>query len=151
LQQAEQDYTKARAALKPELDDALVQAREFPALQTARDAIISADSVIETTASAQEFEKALELVKDLGTKVEAYLKDAKKKEDEYAKQGDEITKKLDATDWDHRDDVARDLAKNMSAEDIQHLPTPVRNRMLQELQEGNFEDEDKEACKKLYS
>ena len=151
LQQAEQDYTKARAALKPKSDDALVTARDFAPLKAARDAIVGADSSVETAASAQDFEKALQLVKDLEAKVDAYLKDAKTEEEKYQKKGDEITKKLDEAGYFNRDDVARAEVGKLTPDELQHLPTPVRNRLLQELQEGHASDEDKEAMKKLFS
>jgi hypothetical protein len=151
LQQAEQDYTKARAALKPKLDDALVSAREYAPLKAARAAIVSADSAVETAASAQDFEKALELLKDLETKVDAYLKDAKTEEEKYQKKGDEITKKLDDAGFFSRDNVARAEVDKLTPDELEHLPAPVRNRLLKELQSGWTSDEDKAAMKKLFS
>jgi hypothetical protein len=151
LQQAEQDYNKARAALNPKLDDALVSANDLPGLGAARAAIVTDDSNVETAATAQDFEKALQLIKELETKVEAYLTDAKAKQAEYQKKGDEIAKKLDDAGYFSRDNVAREEVNKLSPDEVQHLPTPVRNRLLQELQEGHFSDDDKAACKKLFS
>jgi hypothetical protein len=131
----------------------LVSARNFSdaTLQAARAAIETGKTNLEAAASAQDFEKALGLVKDLETKVDAYLKDAKTKEDEYKKKGDEISKKLDDANYFTRDNVAREAVKGLSADDIQHLPTPVRNRLMQELEAGYTSDDDKAALKKLYS
>jgi hypothetical protein len=151
LQQAEQDYTKARAALKPKLADALLQSKEYPAMKPARDAIVSDDGAVETAASAHDFERALQLVKALETKVDAYLAAAKTKADETQKKADEITKKLDDTGYFGRDNVAREEVAKLTQDDIRALPAPVRNRLLEELQEGNFSDDDKAACKKLFS
>src|SRR5262249_33334167 len=160
LQQAEQDYNKALAALQPKLADALVSARNFDtsaatplvnSLKAARPAIVTGKSDMEAAASAQDFEKALQLAKDLETKVDAYLKDAKTQDEEYKKKGDDISKKLDDAGYFSRDNVAREEVDKLTPADIQHLPTPVRNRLLQELQEGHFSDDDKAACKKLFS
>jgi hypothetical protein len=154
LQQAEEDYKKARAALKPKLDDALVQANDFQSdatLTASRAAIVTANSDADAAATAQDFEKALQIVNDLAAKVDAYLAAAKTKQAEYTKKADDISKKLDDAGYFGRDNVAREEVANLSADDIQHLPTAVRNRLLEELQEGNFSDEDKAACKKLYS
>ncbi|MSU80495.1 MAG: hypothetical protein EXS16_20705 [Gemmataceae bacterium] len=50
-----------------------------------------------------------------------------------------------------RDDAARPEVENLTPDEIQHMPTADRNRLMKELQEGWFSDEDKEATKKLFS
>ncbi len=50
-----------------------------------------------------------------------------------------------------RDDAARKEVENLTPDDIQHMPTADRNKLMKELQEGWFSDEDKEATKKLFS
>ena len=151
IQQAEDDYKNARAALKPKLDDVLVSARELASLKAGRDAIVAADSSVESAASAQDFEKALELVKDLATKVDAYLKDVKVKEDEIKRKAAEVIKKIDSADDDDRDNIAREFAGKLTPDELKALPSEVRNRLLTEMQDGNFSDDDKAGCKKLYS
>ncbi len=151
LKHAQEDYTKARAALKAKLDDALVSAREFSTLSGARADLISRDSAVESAATAQDFEKALQLVNELAPKVDDYLTKAKAEEDKYSKKGEEITKKLDDAGYFSRDEVARAEVDKLTPDDLKHLPTPIRNRLLAELQDGYFGDDEKEACKKLYS
>jgi hypothetical protein len=150
-QQAEQDYNNARTALKPKLDDALVSAQNFPSLKAARAAIVQGNGVVDKTAAAQDFVKALQLVKDLETKVDAYLAKAKTQEDKYTKKGDEIAKQLDAASDATRGDVAKAAAKSLTDDELQYLPTPVRNRLLAEMQKGGLTDDEKTACKKLLS
>ena len=91
LKDAETEYPKARAALKPKLDDALVSARAFAPLAGARAALGPADAAVNAAATGQEFEKALTLLKDLEKKVDAYLAKAKTEEEKYKKKADEIT------------------------------------------------------------
>jgi hypothetical protein len=151
LQQAEQDYTTTWAAVKPKLDDALVSARIFTSLKSARAALVQAKAAVETAAAAQEFEKALQLVKALETKVDAYLTQAKKEEEKYTKKADEIAKQLDGASDATRGDVAKAAAKALTDDELQHLPTPIRNRLLAEMQKGGLTDDEKAACKKLFS
>jgi hypothetical protein len=150
-QQAEKDYNDARAALKPKLDDALVSARNFPSLKTARAAIVQANAAVDKVAATQDFVKALQLVKDLQTKVEAYLAKAQIQEDKYKKKGDEIAKQLDSASDATRGDVAKAAANALTDDELQNLPTPIRNRLLAEMQKGGLTDDEKTACKKLLS
>jgi hypothetical protein len=150
VQQAEKDYTKERAAFEPKLDDALVTARQFTALEAARDAIVRKNIYLEAAVRVQEFETALEVLKALETLVDAYLKDAKTEEAKSQKKGDEILKKVDAAGL-QRYVVLREEVNKLTPDELQNLPTPVRNRLLQELQEGKINDNDKAAMKKLYS
>jgi hypothetical protein len=151
LQQAEKDYPPARAALKPKLDDALVSARSFASLKAARAALVQANAAVNAAAAAQDFEKALGLLKDLETKVDAYLAKAKTEEDKYKKKGDEIAKQLDGASDATRGDVAKAAVKVLTDAELEHLPTPIRNRLLAEMQKGGLTDDKKAACKKLFS
>jgi hypothetical protein len=151
LQQAEQDYTKAWGALKPKVDNALLSSKGFKDLDADRTAIETAESNVVAAASAQDFEKALQLTKELEPKVDAYLTKAKAKEDDIKKKADDITKKLDDANMFTRDKVARDAANGLSDDEIKALPSDVRNRLLQQLDKSPVSDEDKAAMKKLFS
>jgi hypothetical protein len=151
LQQAEQDYNTTRAAVKPKLDDALVSARVFTSLQSARAALVQANAAVEAAAAAQDFENALQLIKALQTKVDAYLDQANKQQEKYTKKADEIAKQLDAASDLTRGDVAKAAANALTDDELQHLPTPIRNRLLAEMQKGGLTDDKKAACKKLFS
>jgi hypothetical protein len=91
------------------------------------------------------------LVKALEPKVDAYLKSAKTEEDKYKKKGDEIAKQLDGASDATRGDVAKAAAKALTDDELQHLPTATRNRLLAEMQKGGLTDDEKAACKKLFS
>jgi hypothetical protein len=151
LQQAEADYTKTWAALKPKIDDALLSSKDFAALSADRSAIETAESNVVAAATAQDFEKALQLANDLGPKVDAYLTKAKTKQDDIQKKADDITKKLDDANVFTRDKVAKDAANGLSDDELKALPAPVRNRLLEQLNKSPVSDEDKAAMKKLFS
>jgi hypothetical protein len=144
-------YTKARDALKPKLADALVSARRFGSLKSDRAAIVTANAAVETAANAQNFAKAAELLTDLGTKVDAYLKAAKTEEAKYKKKGDEIAKQLAGATKLTRSDVAKAAAKALSDDELQFIPTTTRNALLAAMQKDGLTDDDKAACKLLFS
>jgi hypothetical protein len=151
LQQEEEDYKKAWAAVEPKLTDALASARELAALKPGRDAVLAAKQSVEAAAKAEDFAKALGDVKDLETKIDTYLKDVKAKADDLKKKTDAVLKKINDADDSDRDDIARDWVKTLSPDEVKSMPSEVRNRLLEEMQDGTFSDEDKEGCKKLYS
>lgn len=149
--QDEQDYTTALGTLKPKLADALVQARAFPPMATARAQLASLKKAMEAAATAKDFAKALKLARDLEPKVDAYLAKATTEEEKYKKKGDELAKLLDDASDATRADVAKSAAKALKGDEIAHLPTAIRNRLLSEMQKGGLTDDEKAACKKLFS
>jgi hypothetical protein len=149
--QAEQDYTKLGATLQPKLDDALVTARRFDSLQSARKDIVSVNRKVLAAVGAKDFVNALKLAKELELKLDDYLKKAAEENKKYEKKGADITKQMDAATAAKRADVAKTAANALTKDEIKHLPTAVRNRLLEEMQKGGLKDDEKAAAKKLYS
>ncbi len=146
-----EEYEAAWAALEPKLKDALLSARAFKSLDAARTVLTTGQSNITTAATANDFAKALQTTNELAPKVEEYLKNAKVEEDKVAKKAADITKQLDGATDATRGDVAKAAAKGLSEEEVKALPADVRNRLLSEMQKGGLTDDEKTACKVLFS
>jgi hypothetical protein len=152
MQDAEKEYTAARATLKPKMDDALVSARDFAKVKGTRDKLIKDVAAMEAAEKAQEFVKALEMVKGMGAKIDDFLTKSKVEEDKYKEKGDKLAKQLDdAPDDGTRADVAKAAVKDLKPDEVQHLPTPIRNRLLAEMQKDGLTDDEKKLTKKLFS
>ena len=72
-------------------------------------------------------------------------------EDKVTKKADDITKLLDGASDATRGDVAKAAAKGLSEEEVKALPAAVRNRLLSEMAKGGLTDDEKSACKVLFS
>jgi hypothetical protein len=149
--QAEQDYNQCWARIQPKLDDALVTARRFDSIKRARQDIVKVNDKVDAAVSAKDFVKALKLAKELEPKLDDYLKKAAAEDAKYEKKGQDISKQLDAATVDKRGDVAKTVSNSLTDDEIQHLPTKVRNRLLEEMQKDGWTDDKKAAAKKLYS
>lgn len=154
-------YEAADKSMRPQLDDALVSARAFPSLKGDRSALETAKTAYEKAAADEDYEQAEKLAKELESKAGDYLKKAAKEQEKFDKLGADAMKAMDDANYFTRDDVAREWADKLKNEvvspgpppvtAISFLPTNVRNRMMQELQDGVFSDDDKVAMKKLVS
>jgi hypothetical protein len=152
IEKKKTDYEKARDSALDKLDGCLVTARDYSSLSGDRTALENKKKDMEAKAATEDYVEATKLATELEALAVKYLKDAADKQKSYDETGEKVVKELDAADWDDRDDVARDWVNNkLTADDMKYIPTAVRNRLVEEMKEGNFEDADKEAIKKLYS
>ena len=147
----EDDFKAAWAPVKAKLGEALLSSRAFAAIDADRQALVTGQTGVEAAAAAGDFENGAKLIPDLDKKADAYLVQAKAKEDAAKKKGDDITKQLDGASDVTRGDVAKAAAAALGEEEIKSLPTPVRNRLLAEMQKGGLTDDEKNACKNLFS
>ena len=151
LKVAEAAYKAAWAPVQAKLTEALLSSRAFAALAAERAAITTAQAAVDAAVATDNFDNAAKLLPDLNTKVDAYLGKVKTKEDDIKKKSDEVTKQLDSASDATRGDVAKAAAKALTEEQVMGLPTPVRNRLLSEMQKGGLSDDEKGACKNLFS
>ena len=151
IQKSKEAYDKAWAPVKAKLVEALLSSRAFAAMNADRQALTTGQDAVEAAAATDDFDKAAKLVPDLEKNADAYLTKAKAKEEAVRKKGDEIAKQLDGASDATRGDVAKAAAKALSEEEVKSLPTPVRNRLLAEMQKGGLSDDEKTACKNLFS
>ncbi len=151
IDEKRQDYETARKAAQAKVDDCMVSARNFATLKTDREELTKKQSEIEAAAKSQDFEKAKQLAEELASTADAYLAKAKKEQEKYDKKGEEISKQLDGASDATRADVAKAAANGLSSDELQYLPITVRNRLLAEMQKGGLTDDEKAACKKLFS
>ena len=66
-------------------------------------------------------------------------------------KGAEIDKRLSDASWLKNDDVAREVVKELSGEDIRNLPASTRNNLMEALNSGYRSSEDKDALEKIYN
>jgi hypothetical protein len=152
IEKKKQEYEAARDAAISKFQDCMVTARDFTSLSTDRTGLIDKKKDMEAKAAAEDYNEAKKLATELGALADAYVAKAKTEQEKYDKKGEEITKALDDTGYFSRDDVARDWVNNkLSADEMKYLPQSVRNRLMEEMQEGNFSDDDKKAIDKMYS
>lgn len=147
----QREYEEARQGAQEQLDDCLVMAHSYPALDSDRAALETTRKQMEAAAAAGDYDKAKELAEELETKADAYSQKGAEEQKKFDEKGAEIAKALDDANYFSRDDVARDYANSLSDEQIKFLPTEVRNRLMEEMEGGNFSDDDKAAIEKLYS
>ncbi len=145
------DYESAKASATDKMDSCTVSARQFTSLDAARADLAAKHGEMIAAAEDQDYDKALAAAKDLDSKSAKYLADAEKEQAKYDKKGADIVKKIDDAGYFSEDNVAREEMAKLTEDDLKHLPTEARNRILAELQEGYFSDDDKVAAKKLYS
>jgi len=149
--QARDEFQKAWAAVKAKLSEALLSSRAFAAMNADRQALTAGQAAVDAAAGSEDYVGATRLAADLDKKVDAYLTQAKTKEEAVKKKGDDITTQLDGASDATRGDVAKAAAAGLSEEEVKSLPTPVRNRLMAEMQKGGLSDDEKNACKNLFS
>lgn len=147
----QREYEEAGKVARDKLDDCLVMAHAYPALDADRAALETTRQQMEAAANAGDYDRAKELAEQLGANADAYAQKGTEEQRKFDEKGAEIAKALDDANYFSRDDVARDYANSLSDEQIKFLPTEVRNRLMEEMQGGNFSDDDKAAIEKLYS
>lgn len=151
IEQKKQEYEKAAAGATSKSDEALVTANDFKDLKTQHDDVSNKFDAMRAAADKEDWQTAKELADDLDKTATDYLKAAAEKQKEFDDKAKAVEAKMDDANYFTEDNVAREAIAGMSEEDLKHLPAKTRNRLLEELQEGNFSDEDKAAAKKLYS
>ena len=144
-------YEAAKGSATDKMDSCMVSARQFASLDAARADLTAKHAEMIAAYNDQDFDKAAAAAKDLDTKAAKYLADAKKEQEKYDKKGAEIVKKIDEAGYFSEDNVAREEVAKLTKDELKHLPSEARNRILAELQEGYHSDADKAAAKKLYS
>ena len=149
--QARDEFQKAWAAVKAKLSEALLSSRAFAAMNADRQALTAGQAAVDAAAGSEDYVGATRLAADLDKKVDAYLTQAKTKEEAVKKKGDDITTQLDGASDATRGDVAKAAAAGLSEEEVKSLPTPVRNRLMAEMQKGGLSGDEKNACKNLFS
>lgn len=144
------EYKAARRTALESYDDCFVQARSFDALKKARDGLSTRRREMEDAAKRGEYPAAQQEAEQLAHFVADYLKRADAIQKNYDDLGKQIIKEIDAASWCQEDDVARRWIDELSDAQLNFLPARVRNRLLEELREGAFCGDEKEATRKVY-
>lgn len=145
------EFAKARKDALAMLDECLIIARSYKSLNGDRADLQQRRSAMDGAAAKGDLAAAIPLAAELKTKSIDYLKKCIAEQKQYDKLGEDILKSIKDASYFKEDNVTRDWIKKLSPEQIKFLPTKIRNRMMEELHEGVFSGDDKDAMKKLYS
>jgi hypothetical protein len=145
------EYAKARKDALAMLDECMILARSYQSLSGDRADLLKRRSAMDAAAVKGDLAAAIVLAAELKTKSIDYLKKCIAEQKQYDKLGENILKSIKDACYFKEDNVTRDWIKKLSPEQIKFLPAKIRNRMMEELHEGIFSGDDKDAMKKLYS
>jgi chromosome segregation ATPase len=155
------EYDAAIAAKKAEFDAAMKAAKavydrcfflanSYKSLETDQKGLEPKLTAIQAAEKDEDYEKGKQLADELKTAAEAYMTKAAEAQKEFDQKAKDITKKLDETDELNREAAAQKIAKELTPDQIKHMPIEVRNRIMQEMEKGGFSTEDKKAMDELY-
>jgi hypothetical protein len=147
---AQADYEAARQTALAEFDDCFVQARLFDALEKTLAALRTKRREMEESANSGDYDAARQQANQLEYFVADYLKRAAAIQKNYDALGRKIIKEIEEACWFQEDDVARRWVEQLSDAQLKFLPARVRNRLLEELREGAFFGDEREATRKVY-
>lgn len=146
------EYAKVRDVALSKYAECFAVARSYLALFPERANLQSFRYSMFDAAKKGDFTNATAWAKQIETKAAEYLKACVAEQKKYDELGAKILKSIKDASWFSEDNVTRDWINNkLNAAEIKFLPAKVRNRMMEELHEGVFSDDDKAAMKKLYS
>lgn len=151
IQDEKDRYASEFGAFQSDYDKVFLVAYAYDTLKADRTAIDALKTAADAALEKEDFTTAFAKLKELQTKVTAYNTAAEAEQKQYDDKGAQIEKDLDAAGYLSRDDKAREIVGNLSPEELKHIPTATRIRLMEELKEGVFSDEDKEAVHMLYS
>jgi len=146
------EFAKIRKSSLSRFDECFAIARSYSSLLPQRDQLTGHRLAMDEAAKGADFATATALAKQIETEAAEYLKKCVAEQKKYDELGAKILKSIKDASWFNEDNVTRDwINKKLSPAEIRFLPAKVRNRMMEELHEGVFSDDDKAAMKKLYS
>ncbi|MGL4512187.1 MAG: hypothetical protein ACRCT8_03795 [Lacipirellulaceae bacterium] len=144
------EWEAARKGAVEKLTECTLVANSYATLKGDQDALKPKLDAADAAAEGQDFDKALQLATELTTACDAYMGKAKTEQEKYTKRAGELNKQLDDADAVNREGVARTLANALTPDELKHLPTETKNRIMQELETGGLSDDDKRALDNIY-
>jgi hypothetical protein len=123
----------------------------FDELEAARHSLRMQRKEMVDAAERGDYPAALQQATQLQRLAAEYLKRAKAIQKKIDAVGEKMIAEINQASWCQEDDVARKwVEKKLSNTQLRYLSARVRNRLLEELREGAFFSDEKEATRRVY-